>query len=139
LRLRFLAVFIFMAGSSAHADPAPFSCTIQPDHKSVKVTIKNPFDTETQCLVNCQFSTERAHTSFQLTCGNVVSGGAERELCTKIDEQGTLVAMTGGDGDCVKPLPPEQESEDKSGDDDEADIRKLMKEGQDFIDKAREK
>lgn len=137
MRLRFLTVFVFLVVSAAHADPAPFSCTIQPDRKSVKVTIRNPFDTETQCLVNCQFSTERAHTSFQLTCGNVVSGGAERELCTKIDEQGTLVAMTGGDGDCVKPLPPEPE--DKSGDEDDADIRKLMKEGQDFIDKTRQK
>jgi hypothetical protein len=34
---------------AALAEPVPFSCTILPDGKSMRVAISNPFDRETSC------------------------------------------------------------------------------------------
>src|ERR1700686_2507720 len=90
---------------AALAEPVPFSCTILPDGKSVRVAISNPFDRETSCQVNCQFSTKSKGTSIQLSCGkNVAAGGKDKELCIRDVGDETLVKMTGGDGDCVKQL-----------------------------------
>lgn len=139
LRLPVLfVVFSFSCGVAAQADPAQFACTIQPDKQTVRVTIKNPFETETQCMVNCEISTQRAGTKFLVSCGRPVKPGVEGELCVKKDDEGTLVSMIGGDGDCIKPLPPEP-AEEKKDDDDDALIQKMMKDSQDFIDKSRSK
>lgn len=124
--------------SSAKADPAPFACTLQPDGHSVGVTIKNPFARETSCQVNCQFSTKSAGTSFQISCTRTAQPGVETEICKKVYEKGALVAMTGGGGECIKPLD-EEKSEQQNDDDNDALMKRIMKDSEDAIDRQPEK
>jgi hypothetical protein len=73
-----LALMLYGAlTAAAQAEPVPFSCTILPGGKSVRVAISNPFDRETSCQVNCQFSTTARGTSIQLSCSNTVVAGAK--------------------------------------------------------------
>jgi hypothetical protein len=130
------------AAALAEEAAAPFTCTILPDGKSVRVAVSNPFDRETSCQVNCQFSTTASGASFQNSCGKEVAAGAKDvELCVHEYSKGTLVKMTGGDGSCVKQCTEEEvkEREKKSDVDDDELIRKLQKQGQDFIDRNKPK
>ena len=126
--------------TAALAEPVPFSCTILPDGKSVRVAISNPFDRETSCQVNCQFSTTSRGTSFQLSCtNNVAAGGKDVELCTRDLNEGKLVKMTGGDGDCVKQLSEEElkAREKKSDEDADRELKKAMKQGDDMLNRMK--
>ena len=125
---------------AAMAEPVPFSCTILPNGKSVRVAISNPFDRETSCQVNCQFSTTSRGTSFQLSCtNNVAAGGKDVQLCIRDLSEGTLVKMTGGDGDCVKQLSEEElkAREKKSDEDADAELKKAMKQGDDMLNRMK--
>jgi hypothetical protein len=125
---------------AALAEPVPFSCTILPDGKSVRVAISNPFDRETSCQVNCQFSTTSKGTSFQLSCtNNVAAGGKDLELCVRDLSEGKLVKMTGGDGDCVKQLSEEElkTREKKSDEDADRELKKAMKQGDDMLNRMK--
>jgi len=125
---------------AAMAEPVPFSCTILPNGKSVRVAISNPFDRETSCQVNCQFSTTSRGTSFQLSCtNNVAAGGKDVQLCVRDLSEGTLVKMTGGDGDCIKQLSEEElkAREKKSDEDADAELKKAMKQGDDMLNRMK--
>jgi hypothetical protein len=125
---------------AAMAEPVPFSCTILPDGKSVRVAISNPFDRETSCQVNCQFSTTSRGTSFQLSCtNNVAAGGKDVQLCVRDLSEGTLVKMTGGDGNCIKQLSEEElkAREKKSDEDADAEMKKAMKQGDDMLNRMK--
>jgi hypothetical protein len=125
---------------AAMAEPVPFSCTILPNGKSVRVAISNPFDRETSCQVNCQFSTTSRGTSFQLSCtNNVAAGGKDVQLCIRDLSEGTLVKMTGGDGDCIKQLSEEElkAREKKSDEDADAELKKAMKQGDDMLNRMK--
>lgn len=125
---------------AAMAEPVPFSCTILPDGKSVRVAISNPFDRETSCQVNCQFSTTSRGTSFQLSCtNNVAAGGKDVQLCVRDLSEGTLVKMTGGGGDCVKQMSEEElkAREKKSDEDADAEFKKAMKQGDDMLNRMK--
>ena len=142
--LAFLLPAGFLAGlaATALAEPVPFTCTIQPDGKTIRVAISNLFDRETSCQVNCQFSTQRKGTSLQLSCTNTVPAGAKDvQLCARDSEKETPVKMAGGDGDCVRQLSEaEQKAQEKAEDeDDEALIKGLMKQSDEFIKQQRAK
>jgi hypothetical protein len=145
VRLRSASVplaFVIYSGlmSAAMAEPVPFSCTILPNGKSVRVAISNPFDRETSCQVNCQFSTTSRGTSFQLSCtNNVAAGGKDVQLCIRDLSEGTLVKMTGGDGDCIKQLGEEElkAREKKSDEDADAELKKAMKQGDDMLNRMK--
>jgi len=125
---------------AAMAEPVPFSCTILPDGKSVRVAISNPFDRETSCQVNCQFSTTSRGTSFQLSCtNNVAAGGKDVQLCVRDLSEGTLVKMTGGGGDCIKQMSEEElkAREKKSDEDADAEFKKAMKQGDDMLNRMK--
>jgi hypothetical protein len=120
--------------------PAPFTCTISPDGKSVRVAVSNPFDQATSCYVNCQFSTTEKGTSFQNSCGTEVPAGAKDvQLCVHEVGKGTLVKMTGGDGSCVKQLTEEErnEREKKSDADADNELKKAMKQGEDMLNRMK--
>jgi hypothetical protein len=126
--------------SAALAEPVPFSCTIMPGGKSVRVAISNPFDRETSCSVNCQLSTTSKGTSFQISCGNnVAAGGKDVELCTRDAGNETLVKMTGDDGDCVKQLSEEElkTQERKSNEEADRELKKAMKQGDDMLNRMK--
>ena len=130
-----------LAGAAlAEEVPAPFTCTILPDGKSVRVAISNPTAQATSCYVNCQFSTTEKGTSFLNSCGTEVPAGAKDvELCVHASTAGTLVKMTGGDGSCVRQLSEEERSEQEKKSDQDADLelKKAMKQGDDMLDRMK--
>ena len=141
-QLAFALLAIAGLATGALADPVPFSCTIGPGGKTIRVAISNPFDRETHCQVNCQFSTQNRGTSLQLSCGKTVAAGAtDVELCLRAADRQVPVKMTGGDGDCVKQLSDaEQAAKEKAEDeDDEKLIKDLMKQSDEFIKRQRAK
>jgi hypothetical protein len=80
-------------------------------------------------------------TSFQLSCtNNVAAGGKDVELCIRDLSEGTLVKMTGGDGDCIKQLTEEERKarEKKSDDDADHELKKAMKQGDDMLNRMKE-
>jgi len=122
----------------AWAEPVPFSCTILPDGKTIRVAISNPFDRDTSCQVNCQFSTRSQGASLQLSCTKTVAAGAKDvQLCVRDPDKETPVKMTGGDGSCIKQLSAAEEKE--KDEDDDALIKGLMKQSDEFIKQQREK
>ncbi len=107
----------------APAQADPFTCKISADGKSVDAMIANPFKRDASCQVNCQLSTTRAGTSFQISCTKEVApGAAEVVLCSKTVDDGTLVKMTGGSGECTNPEP-KASNADK---DDDIDVQALI-------------
>jgi hypothetical protein len=127
----FVAAILFGFTQIAFAEPVPFSCAIQPDGKTVSVKIKNPFDRETSCQVNCQISTQQKGTEFQISCTRTVAAGTESEICSKVYEEGGLTTMRGGDGDCIRQqsLEEQKQEEDKSDAETDALMRQMMKDG----------
>lgn len=124
------------AATLAEEVSAPFTCTILPDGKSVRVAVSNPFDQATSCSVNCQFSTTVKGASFQNSCGTEVPAGAKNvQLCVHEYTKGALVKMTGGNANCVKQLTEEQRKaeEEKSDREDEEEVQKAMKQGMDML------
>jgi hypothetical protein len=104
--------------------PGGFTCRISPDGKSVDAVIVNPYKTETSCYINCQLSTTKAGTTFSVSCGRPAAPGVEAVLCSHSIDSGKVVKMTGGDGDCTKPLEPEDAAAAKEKED--AEVEKLM-------------
>ena len=104
--------------------PGAFTCRISPDGKSVDAVIVNPYKTETSCYINCQLSTTKAGTSFSISCGRPAAPGVEAVLCSHSIDSGKVVKMTGGNGDCTKPLEPEDAAAEKEKED--AEVERLM-------------
>jgi hypothetical protein len=99
----------------------PFSCKISTDGKSVAAAIANPYKRDASCQVNCQISTTKAGTSFQVSCTKEIGPGGETVLCSKTFEGGRLVKMIGGSGSCLNPEPPPEQA-----DKDDVDVQKLI-------------
>lgn len=133
MRILFFAVMLALATPAAASQP--FKCTLQGDGRTVRVTIANPFQQDAQCMVDCQFATNRAGTSFMVSCGKAVPPGEDVELCVKTYDKGTLTAMTGGTGECTDPTPRDTPADDD--DDDEALIQRLQQQGQDMLKKMK--
>lgn len=55
------------------------------------------------CQVNCQFATDRG-SSFQISCTKVVEPGTQAELRMKTYDKGTVIRVTGGGAECIRPL-----------------------------------
>src|SRR5262249_13748995 len=133
-----LALFVVLVSGNALAQnkPAPFSCIVQPDGVSVRVSISNPHQHEAQCTAHCEFNTTKAGTRFMVECGTSVAADAkDRELCVKTFDSGRVVKLLEGKGECFN-------SEVKADNDDEdsdALIQRLQKQGQDFIDAMKKK
>lgn len=115
-----LAVLLLTATMSFAAEP--FSCKISADGKSVAAAIANPYKRDASCQVNCQISTTKAGTSFQVSCTKEIPPGAgEVVLCTNTFDGGRLVKMIGSSGSCLNPEPPPEDA-----DKDDEDVQKLI-------------
>jgi hypothetical protein len=95
--------------ASVPALAGDFACTVQPDGKSLTVSVTNPHKTETHCQVHCEFSTGPGST-YTAECGKTVPPGVETVLCSKVYEGGQLGKQVSGTVDCVKPLAAEEET-----------------------------
>jgi hypothetical protein len=114
-----LAALLLSATMSFAAEP--FSCKISADGKSVAAAIANPYKRDASCQVNCQISTTKPGTSFQVSCTKEIPPGGETVLCSKSFAGGRLVKMIGGSGSCVNPEPPPEDA-----DKDDVDVQKLI-------------
>jgi hypothetical protein len=115
------------ASAPAPAKADGFSCRVSADGKTVDAMIANPYAIETSCQVNCQVSTTQAGTTFGVSCSKTVAPGVgEVVLCTQTFDKGKLVKMVSGNGNCIKPLSPDDAAaKDKDDDDDDDDAQNL--------------
>lgn len=132
-----LGVALFALGTGAalaQIRPAPFSCAIEPDGVSVRVTISNPHANEAHCTAHCEFNTTKADTRFIVECATSIPASASgRELCVKKFDSGRVLKLLEGKGECLN-------SAVKAEDDDEYSeilIRRLQQQGKDFIDRMK--
>lgn len=132
------SLVVFGLGAAfAQTAPAPFKCDIQPDTKSVRVSITNPHAHEAHCTAHCEFSTPKSGAIFMVECATTVGASAKDfMLCTKTYDQGTLVKMTEGKGDCLNNEVKESKDDDE---DSEALIQRMQKQGQEMLDAMKKK
>jgi hypothetical protein len=123
--------------SAAPAAPAPvaaaapavkagtFICRISADGHSFDAIIANPYNVEASCQVNCQVSTTKAGTTIQSSCTkNIAPGVGEVVLCSKTLDDGKLVKVVGGSGECTDPTPKQPSAAEKN--DEDAKVQRLM-------------
>jgi hypothetical protein len=107
--LALLALLAPLALLAAPAFAGDFACTVQPDGKSLTVSVTNPHKAETHCQVHCEFSTGPGST-YMAECGKTVPPGVETVLCSKVYERGQLGKQVSGTVDCIKTLAAEEET-----------------------------
>ena len=122
-------------------------CTLSADKKTVTVTASNPYSQVMACEVNCHMALPNGIAT--VVCVKPVPVGAKDfVMCADTARDGkpyTRVKET--DANCPDPAAPpaasRSETKDTDGDDDDQDadelIKKLQKQGQDFIDRNRRK
>ena len=115
------AAALALFAPAVHA--AGFTCRVAPDGKTVEALIANPYQRATSCQVNCQLATARAGTTFQTSCTREIAPGKEAVvLCSKRYDKGRLTKVVGGSGDCINPVPADEQA-DK---DDDANVQELI-------------
>jgi hypothetical protein len=131
-------ILVAMSASVALAQtkPAPFSCAVQPDGVSVRVSISNPHANDAHCTAHCEFNTTKAGTRFIVECGTSIPANAsDRELCVKTFDSGRVVKLLEGKGECLNSAV----KQDDGDEDSDALIQRLQKQSQDFIDAVKKK
>lgn len=119
----------------AHAQTPPnFVCEISADKLTLRVTVTNPYDQPTHCQVNCHLSGSAPGSTFSSSCGKTVPAKAgvfllcEQQLPNK-RPYGVVDASS--NAECIKPLT--DADRQKEDEDDDALVKKLEKDGQDFL------
>ena len=120
-------------------------CTLSADKKTVTVTASNPYSQVMACEVNCQMGLPDGFAT--VVCVKPVPVGAKDfVMCAETAKNGrayTRVKET--EANCPDPAaaPAASKTDAKAKDDDDQDadelIKKLQKQGQDFIDRQRQK
>ncbi len=139
-RIRYFILPLLLIANAAFAQtmPAPFSCAVQPDGVSVRVTIANPHANDAHCTAHCEFNTTKAGTLFIVECGASVGAGvADKELCVKTFDSGRVTKLAEGKGECLNSAV--KAEDDKDDEDNDAMIQRLQQQSKDFIDAARRK
>ncbi|ETR75111.1 hypothetical protein X566_20435 [Afipia sp. P52-10] len=89
--------------ATAEAESVPFTCTIQEDGGSVRITVSNPARVARSCLVACQFATPLWGGEAQIICAHTVPARAnDVEMCTKSAGGVQLLRQTHGSADCIR-------------------------------------
>jgi hypothetical protein len=140
------AAMLLIAGPAVAADVA--TCTLGADKKTVTVTASNPYSKVMACEVNCDMAIPGGIAT--VVCVKPVPVGAKDfVMCTEVakgDKTYTRVKET--EANCPDPSAPpaagKAESKDKDDDDDDdakADekMQKLIKQGQDVIERQKQK
>jgi hypothetical protein len=118
------------AAAATTVKPGTFICRISADGHSFDAVIANPYSADATCQVNCRISTTVAGTTEQSSCTkNVASGAGEVVLCTHSFDEGRLVKVVGGSGECYDPTPrpAATENPDSNADADEIANRPMPK------------
>ena len=125
------------------------TCTLGADKKTVTVTASNPYTQVMACEVNCHMDLPGGFAT--VVCVKPVPAGAKDfVMCTDVSTGGhayTKVKET--EANCPDPSAPpaaskaETNKDDDDGDDDDAKadamMKKMLKQGQDFLDRQKRK
>lgn len=138
--LRSIAVTAFALTFQPALAASVAVCTLSPDKKTVTVTASNPYAQIMACEVNCHMALPDGIAT--VVCVKPVPVGArDFVMCSQTAKEGrvyTRVRET--EANCPDPAAPAANtSKDDDDDDQDADelIKKLQKQGQDFIDRQR--
>jgi hypothetical protein len=96
-----LAFAVGLAGP-AHADEAPFACTILPGEELASITMTNQLAGAASCIVTCKFATTKYDNNPQITCAKAVPSGKEVEMCRLTSGGDKFVKLTEGRADCLR-------------------------------------
>jgi hypothetical protein len=133
------AAILSVAWPAFAADVA--TCTLSTDRKTVTITASNPYSQVMACEVNCHM--EIPHGFATVLCAKPVPVGARNfVMCAEADKDGMLYTrVKDTEANCPDPaaLAPAKKDEDDS--DAEADemMKKMLKQGQEFLDRQKRK
>lgn len=134
-----LAGFLVCAASSAIAADVTAICKLASDKRTVTVAFTNPETKTMQCEVNCDMALPGGFGT--VACAKPVPGGAKDQvLCTEVRSEGAAWSrVKGTDVSCSDPNGTPVTPADENAQEDEADamMKKLQKQGQDFIEQQR--
>lgn len=131
-----------MAGQAYAADVA--TCTLGADKKTVTVIASNPYSQTMACEVNCDMALPGGIAT--VVCVKPVPAGArDFVMCTeKADGDHTYTRVKGATVNCPDPsAAPKPAKADNADDDDDAKademMQKMMKQGQEMLDRMKKK
>jgi len=148
MKIWFGAAALMLAAGPAFAAGVA-TCTLGADKKTVTVTASNPYSKVMACEVNCDMAIPDGIAT--VVCVKPVPVGAKDfVMCTEVakgDRTYTRVKET--EANCPDPSAPpaasKAETKDKDDDDDDDDakanemMQKMLKQGQEFIDRQKQK
>ena len=141
MKIWLLAVAALVATGPAFAADVAV-CTLSADKKTVTVTASNPYSRVMACEVNCHMAIPNGIAT--VVCVKPVPAGArDFVMCTdKADGDHTYTRVKGATVNCPDPSAPPPKAE-KADDDDDAKadevMQKMMKQGQDMLDRIKKK
>ena len=124
-------------------------CTLGADKKTVTVTARNPYSQVMACEVNCNMAIPDGLAT--VVCVKPVPAGAKDfVMCIHVATEGhSYTRVKDADVNCPDPAAPPAASkadpakDDDDGDDDDAKadamMKKMLKQGQDFLDRQKQK
>jgi hypothetical protein len=133
---------MLMAAHAYAADVA--TCTLGADKKTVTVTATNPYSQTMACEVNCDMALSGGIATV-VCVKPVPSGAKDFVMCTdKADGDHLYTRVKGATVNCPDPsAPPKAVKADEPDDDDDAKademMQKMMKQGQDMLDRIKKK
>jgi hypothetical protein len=144
-RLIGAAAMLVAAGPVFAADVA--TCTLGADKKTVTVTATNPYSKIMACEVNCDMAIPNGIAT--VVCVKPVPVGAKDfVMCTETAGEGhSYTRVKGASLNCPDPsAPPSGSKADADGKDDDDDdakademMQKMLKQGQEFLQKQKQK
>lgn len=139
MRKLILIGFLIWTTASAVAADVTAVCRLADDKRTVAIVFTNPETKTMQCEVNCDMALPGGFGT--VTCVKPVPGGAKDQvLCTEVNKgSAAWVRVRGSEVNCRDPNGTPVTPADEKAEEEEADamIRKLQKQGQDFIDQQR--
>jgi hypothetical protein len=133
------AAALFVACPAFAAEVA--TCTLSADKKTVTVTASNPYSQAMACEVNCHMAIPNGLAT--IVCVKPVPVGAnDFVMCAEADKDGKPYRrVKETEANCPDPTAPPAAAKNDDDDDAKADalMQKMIKQGQDFIDKQKRK
>jgi hypothetical protein len=151
MKIWFGVAALLVAGPAFAADVA--TCTLSADKKTVTVTASNPYSQVMACEVNCHMGLPGGFAT--VVCVKPVPvGSKDFVMCTDVVKDGhPYTKVTDTEANCPDPSAPpaatkadtKEDAKDKDDDDDDDDakadekMQKMIKQGQDLLDRQKRK
>jgi hypothetical protein len=134
-----LSAFLLCSAGSALAADVTAICKLAEDKRTVTIAFTNPLAKTMQCDANCDMALPGGFGT--VACAKPVPGGAKDQvMCTEVKEGAAWVRVRGTEINCRDPNGTPVTPADEKAEDDEAEemMKKLQKQGQDFIERQRQ-